>query len=669
MLSFLFPIVLSCAAVTAIDDLTVLPAGEAEHAPGAMMDAYLRALCHERLDQRAEDYEKLKTSEEIAAYQERTRAFFIEQLGGLPDRTPLNARVVCEIQEDGYRVQKIVYESRPKFYVTALLYLPDAVPPYPGVLVPCGHTRNGKAGYQEVSIPLALNGMAALCYDPIDQGERKQVLKEDGEAAFWGVRAHTMVGVSSILVGQNTASYRIWDGIRGLDYLASRPEVDPERLGCMGNSGGGTLTSYIMALDPRVKCAAPSCFLTSYGRLIDTIGPDDSEQQIFGQIAYGMDESDYVLLRAPKPTLMCTATRDFFDITGSWQTFREAKRMYTRLGFSERVDLAEADEKHGFSILLRTAAVRWMRRWLMGIDDAVEEPPLTVREEEELWCTPEGRVYLLDDARTSYEINANLDQAYAVKRQTLWEGAPGDALAQVRTLAGIRPLADLPAPEVEEKGTLARSGYVIHRLVLRPEPGIALPALCFEPSQGTGDPVLYVHGDGKHGEAGPGGAIEALVKAGHTVLAVDLRGLGETYPAKGHKGLDSHFGKDWQEYYLAYLMGRSFVGMRAEDTLVCARYLSELKKAEKVWLVAVGVAVPPALHAAALEPAGFASLRIERGLDSWSRVVAARETRDQLINTVHGALTVYDLPDLVGSLPKGFVTVVDPMDAMGQPIK
>jgi dienelactone hydrolase len=184
-------------------------------------------------------------------------------------------------QYSGYRIERIIFDSRPGHEVTALLYLPEGKPPFPGVLVPCGHSANGKAAesYQRVCILLAKNGLAAFCYDPIGQGERIQMLDSAGKPAIreGSTTEHTLAGIGALLVGRQAASYRTWDGIRALDYLAGRPEIDPARLGCTGNSGGGTMTAYLMALDDRIAVAAPSCFITSLERLFATIGPQDAE--------------------------------------------------------------------------------------------------------------------------------------------------------------------------------------------------------------------------------------------------------------------------------------------------------------------------------------------------------------------------------------------------------
>lgn len=206
-------------------------------APQDMMTVYLRNLTCEACDRRDAAYEQLKTPEQLRDYQIRMKNFFIEQLGGFPERTPLNAQIVDRREFKNYRIEKIIYESQPKFYVTAILYLPNARPPFPAVLFPCGHSENGKASeaYQRACILLALNGFAVLCYDPIDQGERFQLLKEDGSPRIGGTLGHTMTGVGCILLGRNTATIRIWDGMRGIDYLTGRKDIDPQRIGCTGN--------------------------------------------------------------------------------------------------------------------------------------------------------------------------------------------------------------------------------------------------------------------------------------------------------------------------------------------------------------------------------------------------------------------------------------------------
>jgi dienelactone hydrolase len=640
-----------------------------------MMSRYLLGQIDQAWQRWQADYENRKTPEQIAAYQKLLREKFLEAIGPFPERTPLNAKVTGTLSRNGCRVEKVIFESMPGFHVTGAIFLPDPErhkPPYPGVLVPCGHSHNGKAHdtYQTMGAALALSGMAALVFDPIDQGERIQLLDKAGKEMMWGTRGHTMAGIGSMLVGRNTAWYEIWDGMRALDYLQSRPEVDGDRIGCTGNSGGGTQTSYLMALDERIKAAAPSCFLNRQGRQIDN-SPGDAEQNIFGQLAFGMDHADYVMMRAPRPVLMLAATQDFFDIQATWVSFRYAKRLYSRMGFAGHVDLLENDAKHNYDKLQREGALRWMSRWLLKQDKEIQEPRIETLTDAELRCTPRGQVMLMPGARSVYDLNAERETQLAERRGKLWAGTPAAELRdRIRRIAGIRKLAELPEPKVRQAGTAEHNGRTVEKLIILPEPGIFLPALQFAPAQASTEPaVLYLHETDLAADANASGAIERFLKVGRTVLAVSLRGTGQTQQtAQGKFGSD--LGRDWADVYKAYLLGRSYVGMRAEDVLVCARYAagSAGNGSVSVELVAVGNVGVPALHAAVLEPQLFASVKLSRTLASWSSVAHARQTNNQLVNAVHGALETYDLPDLAGMLG-GKLTLDQPVDPQARPIR
>ena len=170
-------------------------------------------------------------------------------------------------------------------------------------------------------------------------------------------------------------------------------------------------------------------------------------------------------------------------------------------------------------------------------------------------------------------------------------------------------------------------------------------------------------------EAKPGGRAEQLAKAGHIVLTAELSGIGET--ETGHDKRDygrGRFGRDVQEIYLAYLMGRSFVGMRTDDVFRWSDYLAHYgsnKKALPIQLIATGEAAISALHAAALEPSRFESVRLNGMIRLWAEVVAAPESKNQLVNSVHGALRHYDLPNLVELAGKSRVKITEPVDASG----
>jgi len=648
------------------DDLCVLAPDE--H-PQEMLRQYLLAECDTCFDARRKEIDALETPEAVRQRIERVRKDWMDAIGPFPDeRTPLAPKVTGTIDVGPYRIEKVLYESRPGHHVTANLYVPTKGDgPFPGVLVPCGHSKNGKASeaYQSVSALLATYGFVVLIYDPIGQGERCQLLDDKGKPKVWGTTEHTLTDIGARLTGASAATYRTWDGIRSIDYLASRPEVDPKRIGCTGNSGGGTMTSYLMATDDRIAAAAPSCYITSLRGLFHTIGPQDGEQNITGQVALGIDHADYLTLRAPKPTLLLTATHDFFDITATWQTFREAKRMYGILGFGERVDLFEYPAKHGFNRPQRQAALRWMRRWLQGIDDAPTEPELTLQKDADLQVTPSGQVVKDLGGTTVWDLNLERARALAKDREAFWkDNKPAACLAEVRRLAGIRDVAGKAT--ARSAGTLRRDGCTIEKLRIERSGEPPVPALLFLPADRTGKvpAVLYVDGRGKAHDAAPGGAIEALVKAGEAVLAIDVRGTGETAATKPKK----YWHNEYPIAYMGIHLARPLLGQRTEDVLAAVEVVAGRDEVDagRIRLVGIERGGPVALHAAALDQR-IAGVVIDEAIASWMDVVATPLCKAQLQQVVPGALERYDLPDLVRAIGPRPVEIRRPMDPTGEP--
>lgn len=647
-------------AARADDDLSVLPHGPREVPPARRLDAYLQAQAKAHFDARRKAVGVLKTPEDIARRQAALKTAFRDAIGELPaEKTPLSPRVVGRDRRDGYSVERVIYESRPGHHVTANLYLPDGPMPSPGVLVPCGHSENGKAAdaYQRMSILLAKNGMAALCYDPIGQGERVQWLDGSGKPAVRGsTTEHTLLGIGALVVGRSAAGYRLWDGIRSLDYLASRPEVDPSRLGCTGNSGGGTETAYLMSLDDRIVAAAPSCYITSLERLFATIGPQDAEQNLTGQVALGIEHADFVTMRAPKATLLSVGTRDFFDIQGSWDTFREVKRIYCTLRMGERVDLFESDEPHGFTRPRRESCMRWMRRWLLGKDDAPIETDFPIAADKDLQCTETGQVLTTLRDKSAFDLNA--------ERAAEWDRGRV-ALSPQALRDEVRKRLALPAEPgpviVHPPATIARDGYTITAWAFETEPGVLVPVLLFRGEPAADRPlVVYVGAD--RALAAPGGLIEARVKAGEHVALVEPRGMGEGSP--GEK--PGPFGPDLREAFLSLHLNRPLLGQRVFDVLQALRGLDSEAKMP-IHLVGLGAGGPIVIHAAQLAHR-VDSVTVERSVPSWSLVARAKSPRGDLASVVPGALRSYDLPDLAASLEPRPLTIREPVDPAGNPL-
>src|SRR5262245_38387916 len=639
-------IALLLAACPGQEDANVLGP---EDRPRKMLNAHLVAQSGKLLAERRDALAALKTPEDVRNRQERLRAAFLESLGGFPERTPLNARTTGTLRRDGYRIEKVIYEARPDLHVTANLYLPEGPGPFPGILFPLGHYDNPKPAeeYQRTCILFARNGIAALTYDPIGQGERYQVLGPDRKPRARGTSEHTLVDVGALLVGTSSAQHFIWEGIRGLDYLASRPEIDPKRLGCVGNSGGGTMTAYLMAIDERVVCAVPNCFITSVEKLYATIGPQDGEANLRGLVEAGFGHSDYSILRAPRPTQLSTPTRDYYDIEGAWSTFREAKRVYGVLGASERMDLFEYDDKHSISRPFREAAVRWLRRWLLGIDDApVESADWSIEKPEDLQCTKSGQVVLEFEEKTPYHYNAELADRLASSRV---RKDADDLRPLVERLIGVA--GPFPPAVVASKSP---------RLILEPQPGIRIAGIVFaakEPKDGLR--VLYVHGGGKSKDRA---AIEKWTSAGREVVAIDLRGMGETEPEAPHRGMANFFAPEWKEAYISFNMSRPLLGQRVRDLLSVIAALDADGRGFHV--VGVGAAAPVALHAALLDPR-IRALTLEDMVVSWTAVAKTAITINQLSNVVPGALKSYDLPDLAAAMAPRPLTILSPRDPAG----
>jgi cephalosporin-C deacetylase-like acetyl esterase len=651
---------------TAQDDLTVITPDSTSPPPRKMLEAYLQARAKERFDARRQAIAALKTPEDIKRRQREIRAKFLEALGDMPERTPLNARVIGRTPRDGYRVERVIYDSRPEHQVTANLYLPDGDPPFPGVLLPCGHSENGKASetYQRICISLAKHGFAVLCYDPIGQGERAQLLNDAGKPALGGsTTEHTMAGIGALLVGRSTASYRIWDGIRSIDYLAGRPEVDPSRLGCTGNSGGGTLTSYLMALDDRIAVAAPSCYITSLERLFATIGPQDAEQNITGQVAFGMEHADYVTLHAPKPTLLSVGTQDFFDIQGSWDTFREVKLIYGRLGFGERVELFESDETHGFTKPRRESVLRWMMRWLEKKDEAAVEGDFSIATDQELQCTKSGQVLTDFHGKSVFDLNKEREEALKAQREKLAKRGRDDLLEEVRRRIALRPTKS-SAPRTI--GQLNRDGLLIRKLTFETEPGIVLPGLLCQAQNDSEKGNLIVVVGGERGELlAREGLVAGKVKDGAKMLLLDLRGWGELSPSARSERRPGQFGPDLKEAMLGLHLSQPLLGQRVYD-LLCVVSGMAASDGEGVTVIGIGAGGPVALHASALEPK-IARVMIDRSILSWADVVSTPISQGQFASVVPGALLAYDLPDLAAAIVPRNLTITHPVHPTGRP--
>ena len=341
----------------------------------------------------------LATVDAVRRRQEDIRRIIDAGLGGLPSAdTPLNPRVTGVIEGDGFRIEKIVFESRPRHYVTANLYLPLKRPTArtAAVLFLSGHHNTAKVvpEYQIVCQTLVRAGLIVLSQDPVGQGERLSYFEPDtgNNPVGVGTRDHDYAGTQSRLVGDTLARYMLHDAMRGIDYLISRPEVDATKIGVTGNSGGGTQTSLVMLADPRVAAAAPATFIMNRETYQRTGQPQDAEQIWPGFTGAGLDHEDILLAMAPKPVCVLAVTSDFFPIEGTRRTVTRARRIWELSGRGAALELVEDDSTHAYTPKLARAAARFFAQHLLGrtVDLAGFEPKAF--PPEQLHATKSGQV-------------------------------------------------------------------------------------------------------------------------------------------------------------------------------------------------------------------------------------------------------------------------------------
>ncbi len=399
--------------------------------------------------------DRLKTKADAEEYVRDAQTRIREAFGGEPERTPLKPRVTGTVERDDYRIENVIFESRPGFPVTANLYIPKGrTGPLPAVVGTCGHSTNGKAAeaYQSFAQGLARLGYVCLIYDPIGQGERLQYVKDDLSSRIGvGVREHLHAGNQQFLVGEFFGMWRAWDGIRALDYLLTRAEVDKQRIGVTGNSGGGTMTTWLCGVEPRWTMAAPSCFVTTFRRNMENELPQDTEQCPPGALALDLDHSDFLAAMAPKPIIILAKERDYFDVRGSEETFARLRRLYRLLDAEDEVALFVGPTGHGYSQENREAMYSWFNRatgTTAGDTDRkfdgvlhssanvgfTAEPEITIEKDETLWCTAKGQVAATENTRTVFDFTREKSKELASARKKLSGAALRRAVTDVLKL-------------------------------------------------------------------------------------------------------------------------------------------------------------------------------------------------------------------------------------------
>lgn len=634
-----------------------------------MLYKHLSAQAFEQLEERSGKIAKLETAEQWLERQAEVSEILMTIVGPFPEKTPLNPQVTGILKKDGYRVEKVIYESMPGLYVTAGLFIPDDLEgKTPAIIYASGHTGDGfrSPAYQKVILNLVKKGFIVLAYDPIGQGERLQYFDaEKGSSRIGGsTKEHSYVGAQCFISGKSFARYRTWDGIRSIDYLMTREEVDPERIGLTGRSGGGTLTSYIGAVDDRVYAAAPECYISGFKRLIESAGPQDAEQNFYHGIASSIDHADLLEIRAPRPTLMITTTRDFFNIQGARETYEEVKKAYKALGKEENMGMVEDDAPHQSTQKNREAMYAFFQKHLSLPGNSSDEE-VELLTPAELKVTETGQVSTSLNGETVFSINRQETQKLldnlGESRKDIARHSASVKQSAIELSGYVKPGSD---SEIVFTGRYQRDGYCVEKYMIEGEGKYVIPVLLMIPSDGEKHPaVIYIHPDGKNAEAQKDGEMEWFVKQGFAVISPDLIGTGETGPGQ-FKG-DAYIGEvSYNVWFESILIARSIVGVRAGDVVRLVKYLQDREDidADNISAVARGEMCPVLLHAAAFEDSIRRAALVEPFI-SYSSIAMNEYYSPRLIPaTVAGALTAYDLADIAACIAPRELSMINVVD-------
>lgn len=587
----------------------------------------------------------------VRSVQERIRECF----GPEPERTPLNARITGVVERDTYRIEKVIFESRPNFPVTANLYVPtNRKLPLPGVVGSCGHSATGKAidAYQSFAQGLARQGYVMLIFDPIGQGERLQYVGENLKAKHGiGVSEHLWAGNQQTLVGESFAAWRAWDGIRALDYLLTRKEVDPAHVGVTGNSGGGTMSTWLLGLERRWTMGAPACFVTTLRRNLENELPQDTEQCPPRAIELGLDHADFLAAMAPKPVIILAKEKDYFDVRGSLETFARLKHLYTVLGKPENIALQIGPTEHGYSQENREAMYRWFNR-VTGVSDAQKEPTLTIEKDDVLQCTPRGQVTELKP-RTVFSFTEEKSKSQAKQRGEVTGERLKAAIVDVLQLPKqpadppdyriLRPVRTRSYPRRFATTYAVETEADIQTLVTR----LSTSANLSRPPQDPRPATLYVSHHSADAELRTEPLVKELLAAGDDdapFYACDLRGIGESRPDTcGSDQFLNPYGSDYFYSSYALMLGRPYVGQKTYDLLRVLDWLASHGHRE-VHLAAKGWGTIPAALAAVLSKP-VSQVTLKQGLASYAAIAESEDYNWPLSAFVPGVLAKFDLPD------------------------
>lgn len=581
-----------------------------------------------------------------------------------PEASELNPRITGKIELDTLTIEKVIYESRPGCFVTANLYLPKVDGPCPAVLGTCGHDIFGKAGrsYHSYALNLSRNGFVVLIFDPVSQGERKQFLLHDHPLTPNKLcPEHNMLGNHMLLNGDSLCNWMAWDGIRSLDYLLTRPEVDPKRVGVTGHSGGGTQTSYLYALDERLTMAAPSCFVTTYLRNVENEEVQDSEQYPPGFLAGELEMADFFISRAPKPLLLISQENDFFDPRGFIESYEEIKKFYELLEHSDKLSFHMGKEDHGYHRPAREAMVTFFSEQCEKELPIKNEDGMELVDAEQLNCLASGQIQKSDLPHLPVY---HWTQSFLVSN--INNGKERNLKEQVKRVLGLKDLDKNPPeyrklkPHYELNLDCCLNRYAleternIQAIVSSPDENEWLRVDSCENAE-----LIVSHM----------GALQEMSEKGFEysttekrVFYIDVRGIGASLPLTCSM-MDFFHPYDGDYLYgnLGLMMNTSYLGGKVLDVLQCINWLRDAGY-KNIHLKGRGLGSLSALFAGFLDKS-IEKISLENALLSYRDITNSPAYKWPMSHLLFDVLSHFDLPDLYLEIGAERLTIKDPWNA------
>ncbi|ODS72563.1 MAG: hypothetical protein ABS46_20820 [Cytophagaceae bacterium SCN 52-12] len=615
----------------------------------------------EQLEARNSRVARIKAPGDWQSYRDDLRGKLQKSLGAFPGKTPLNAKITSTVESDGITVENILYESLPGYYVSASFFRKKELAgrKLPVIVFCSGHSANGyrSEAYQIIMLNYAKKGFAVLAFDPVGQGERVQYRKADGKPAMGTTHDHSYSGSGAFLLGYSPAKYFIWDGIRAIDYLETRRDVDTGRIGIAGRSGGGTQSSYIAAIDDRVTAAAPECYITTYEMLLKSSGPQDAEQVFLSGIANGIDIPDLLHMRAPKPTLVVTTTNDIFSIQGVQDMKEELSRLYRMNGKEEDFQVVEDNAGHASTKLNREACYRFFSKYLNNPCNTSDED-VKPFPDEQLYASKGGDVFGIPGSRRLGEVIAASEGESRHKTEI-----GGEALAGILNYksSGTQKSSSIFS------GTILARNYSVDKYLVKAPAGYYLPVLVFRngpAAAGEGKVALYLDDKGKASDTT---MILGLLKKYSQVVCADLSGIGELkeyYNWQGDASIDKTPLNLW---YLALLTNQTLAQYRVGEIDALCRFIGAKLPAAGVSGLASGTTTTDLLHWASVNRGKLDQLMLINPILSFRSLVGAKSYKPvYLLGTPGSMLSSYDLPDLYAQFTAGKLRLINPVDSNGE---